>query len=115
MAFAISIIVGVEDATHEIEPDEERDDRGHGGEDEPEPSLAVETEDLVAAFSSQADHGMQTSGWVWERNGLRPRGQTTAAEKLGKSRGVGSFESNLSPGFPPRCRRGVGRHSRWYG
>src|SRR3954466_6627669 len=43
--------------------------------------------------------------------GLRARGQTAAGEKLGKSRGLGSFESNLSPRFPLR----VGRHSRWYG
>ena len=55
-------LVGGEDAAHEVEADSEGEQRGHGGEDEPEPGFAIEGEDLVAAFGSQADHGVHSSG-----------------------------------------------------
>src|SRR3954451_24850911 len=55
--------------------------------------------------------GVRVEIGVRVESGVRARGQTTAAEKLGKSRGLDSFESNLSARF----RLGVGGHSRWYG
>ena len=54
-------LIGGEHAADQEEPDEERDDRGRGGEDEPDP-LAVETEDLVAALGREDDHGVCSSG-----------------------------------------------------
>src|SRR6185436_2094778 len=74
-------------------------------EDEPEPGLVVEVEDLVAAFGSQADHGMQPRELVWEwwsRAGARSddrRGEAREKEGPGLVR-VQSFAKVSVAGRP---------------
>ena len=104
-------LVGGEDAPHEVEADGDREQRRRGGEEEPEPGLAVEGEFLVAAFSSQGDHGVPIL-WVLGRS-VRT-GPATGAEKLGQSRGRDSSESNLSAnsaGPAPLTRGGTATRS----